>query len=272
MRNLPSTCLEGWVTSLHAKRKSPATVQLRIAGVTAYLDFLKRHGVVDDVPFRPKLPSQPVSTITFHLGDGVLEKVFYAIDRLVPEPYATAIKLLPYSGLRLHELCQLKLGDVRAVWAGKSEALVLRVLGKGKKTRDVPLLPAGDVLLRDYLTSQKPSQHTPEVLSWSESKRNALPLFSSLKTQTKSISAKLVERYIRTLRDGLKALGIKLPNLTAHKFRHHFVTELHKNGVRDLDLAMIAGHENLSTTRRYTHPTTEDLATIVRRTTGDVSP
>ena len=187
---------------------------------------------------------------------------------MIPEPYATAIKLLPYSGLRLNELCQLRLGDVQAVRAEGKDVLTLRIVGKGKKTRSVPLLPAGDALLREYLTVQKPLQHKTDVRSWSESRRNALPLFSSSKTPSKPISAKLVERYIRTLRDSLKAIGVKLPKLTAHKFRHHFVTELHRNGLRDLDLAIIAGHENLSTTRRYTHPTAEDLATIVHRSSG----
>jgi integrase/recombinase XerC len=118
---------------------------------------------------------------------------------------------------------------------------VIKVLGKGKKER---LVPIGDVAIssiRDYLEKRKKPQ-------------DALFLNKRGKRITDRGIRDIVRKYIRMA-------SIK-QGVSCHTFRHSFATHLLNRGADLRSVQELLGHVNLSTTQIYTHLTTERLKSV----------
>ena len=146
-----------------------------------------------------------------------------------------ALAMLLYGcGLRISEALSLTMGSI----APTSDHI--RILGKGKKERQVPLLPVVRQAIDAYL-AQSPYHeakfHRPDVF----------PLFVGLRG--KPLQPAVFQRTLKTLR---RAYGLP-ESLTPHALRHAFATHLLSNGAELRDIQELLGHESLSTTQRYTH-------------------
>jgi integrase/recombinase XerC len=146
-----------------------------------------------------------------------------------------ALAMLLYGcGLRISEALALKLGDIAPSVGG------IRVLGKGKKERQVPMLPVIEQALRAYL-DQSPYHedafHRPPDF----------PLFVGLRGR--KLQPAVFQRTLQRLR---RRYGLP-ESLTPHALRHAFATHLLSNGAELRDIQELLGHESLSTTQRYTH-------------------
>ncbi|MBL6973250.1 MAG: tyrosine-type recombinase/integrase [Sulfurimonas sp.] len=130
------------------------------------------------------------------------------------------IVLMLYTlGLRISELSSLKLEDISDEW--------IRVLGKGNKQRDVPLLEQTKKSMDDYLSKK----HRNKFLFEKDGERlseNSL-------------------RYIIT--KVFKRVALKV---TPHQLRHSFATGLLNNSARIADVSELLGHSSMSTTQIYT--------------------
>ncbi len=129
------------------------------------------------------------------------------------------ISMLYGLGLRISELSGIKLEAIKAQW--------VQVQGKGNKTREVPLLPEIERLIRKYIELKYPKIYLFE-------KGNA-PMNSA---QLRYILTKL-----------FKARGLKA---TPHQLRHSFATHLLNHGARISDVSDLLGHETMATTQVYT--------------------
>ncbi len=139
-----------------------------------------------------------------------------------------ALFMLLYGcGLRISEALAL---DVRDLPPADG---TLRVEGKGRKQRDVPMLPVVLQALRDYLAA-RPQPATPDS-----------PLF--LGSRGGRLAMGVAERQMRQVR-GL--LGLP-ETVTPHALRHSFATHLLANGVDLRAIQDLLGHASLSTTQRY---------------------
>ncbi len=147
-----------------------------------------------------------------------------------------AIFMLLYGcGLRISEALSLNIGDINT----KSE--FLRVRGKGKKDRIVPLLPTIWQNIEAYLTE------CPYHLSVGE------PLF--LGARGERLSPRIIQRQMQKLRG---RMGLS-DSLTPHALRHSFATQLLSQGVDLRSIQELLGHSSLITTQRYTDVQTEVL-------------
>ena len=130
------------------------------------------------------------------------------------------IVLMLYTlGLRISELSSLKLEDISSEW--------VRVLGKGNKQRDVPLLEQTKKSMDDYLSKK----HRNKFLFEKDGERlseNSL-------------------RYI--IIKVFKRVALKV---TPHQLRHSFATALLNNSARIADVSELLGHSSMSTTQIYT--------------------
>ena len=143
-----------------------------------------------------------------------------------------AIAILLYGcGLRISEALSLTVGDV----AGDSGSI--RIIGKGKKERQVPLLALVKTAIDDYL---KQSPH-----HWHRD--SSAPLFVGLRG--KKLQPAIFTRTLQQLR---RELGLP-ESLTPHALRHGFATHLLSRGAELRDIQELLGHVSLSTTQRYTH-------------------
>lgn len=154
------------------------------------------------------------------------------------------------TGLRVHEACKLRRGDLD--WE-KGKAIVI---GKGDKQAVVRFSTRAIAALKDYLNLRAPLD------SGSGRKITALPMFarhdSSVHSRVLPVSTEtgrsIVSRRVAECL-GEEAVG----SITPHSFRHYFVTRvLQSSG--NLKLAQeLARHANIAVTQRYVHLGDEEL-------------
>ena len=150
----------------------------------------------------------------------------------------TAILILLYGcGLRLSEALGLSRGE-----APLNEMLL--VTGKGRKQRQLPVLPAVRAAVADYLAA------CPHVLTADG------PLFVGARGGP--LNPRLVQRQMAALRG---YLGLP-ESATPHALRHSFATHLLGAGGDLRAIQELLGHASLSTTQRYTAVETERLLAI----------
>ena len=140
-------------------------------------------------------------------------------------------------GLRISELCGLRAEDID--W---SEQLV-RVRGKGKKERLVPIGEPAWKAIQNYWGALKQPPAGPSPVFLAETKK-AAPL-NPLQLS-------------RRLKQYLVIAGLD-PALTPHKLRHSYATHLLDAGADLRSVQELLGHAHLVTTQVYTHVTTERL-------------
>ena len=133
--------------------------------------------------------------------------------------------LLAHAGLRLGEVCDLRLGDFD--WLGRR--LAVRE-GKGKRDRVVPLSTTVCQMVNNYLAVRGPAQ-TDHLLIFRQ----------------KQMRPELVQTRLR--RYGA-AVGVKV---SPHRLRHTLATRLVNGGMEITSLQRLLGHEKLDTTMIYAH-------------------
>ena len=133
--------------------------------------------------------------------------------------------LLAHQGLRISELCDLRVGDVDL----QGRRLVIRQ-GKGKRDRFIPLSATTVTVVGDYLSVRGTAQSDP------------LLLFRQQKVKPGLVQARL-RRYGR-------AIGVQV---SPHRLRHTLATRLWNIGTDIVSIQHLLGHEKLETTQIYTH-------------------
>lgn len=150
----------------------------------------------------------------------------------------TIIQLLLNTGLRVSELCNLMWSDIKITT--RKGRLIVRS-GKGSKRREIPLNKDARKALFD--------------LDYSHNKGKFEAVFMG---QRGPITPRGVESMFRKY-----VAHTELDEVTPHKLRHTFCKNLIDAGVSLEKVAMLAGHENLETTRRYCSPSNHDLEAAV---------
>jgi len=129
------------------------------------------------------------------------------------------IILLYGLGLRISELAELKIEFISLDW--------VRILGKGAKEREIPLIPIVSQQIKLYLKEY----NSKEFL---------------LEKDNKPMSIHQIRYLINKL---FKARGIKA---TPHQLRHSFATHLLNSGARIADVSKLLGHSSMVSTQIYT--------------------
>jgi len=200
-------------------KKSPAVIVSYPKGTTKLVDYL----TVDDV-FR---------LIETTGGSSPAEKR----DRAI-------LELLYSTGIRVSELVGLNTLDINF------EESVLKVSGKGKKERIVPVGGPALLAIKEY--SEAKNQKAPRVDD--DISRDALFLNNRGGRLTARSVNRIVKKYI--------LLGSLTLNVSPHKLRHAFATHLLEMGAGLRDIQELLGHESISTTQKYTHVTIDKLMEV----------
>jgi integrase/recombinase XerC len=233
---------------------SRAATQLRFSALRTFYKFLMRQGVVEILPIKnlalPKQGRRLPKFLTVQQMKDLLAAPLQLLERRGQKPgpgrpLSTTVCLRDvavletiYScGLRISELCGLRAEDID--W---SERLV-RVRGKGKKERLVPIGEPAWKAIQNYWTVLKQPPSGPAPVFFAETKK-AAPL--------KPLQLS------RRLKQYLVIAGLD-PGLTPHKLRHSYATHLLDAGADLRSVQELLGHAHLVTTQVYTHVTTERL-------------
>ena len=155
------------------------------------------------------------------------------------------MELLYSSGLRVSEIASLPLSAV------DFDTEIVRVTGKGSKTRVVPVGKIALQLLRRYLESARPEL--------AEKNPRAAELFLSRNGRRLDR-----ERIWGIVKEAALLAGIS-KNVHPHTLRHSFASHLLENGADLRVIQEMLGHADISTTEIYTHIDKSRLAAIHRK-------
>jgi len=216
-----------------------------LAGTRSFASFLERNGkgkvAALSAVRAPKLPKtlpKPLAiSAARQITDSRLRKG-ETIEPWIVARDAAVLALLYGSGLRISEALSLKRKDC----AGGSDALT--VIGKGSKTRMVPLLPQVAKAIADYV-ALCPLELPPDS-----------PLF--IGARGGQLSPRIVQLTMARVRG---ALGLP-DSATPHALRHSFATHLLARGGDLRAIQELLGHASLSTTQIYTAVDAERLLEV----------
>jgi integrase/recombinase XerC len=198
----------------------------------------------------PQFPIAAIEKVLLH-ADELKTKPYQAPeDRLINLRDRAFLLTLADTGLRVHEACGLRRGDLD--W-NEGKAMII---GKGNRQDVVRFSTRATDALLDYLNARR------EIDGSSNRPLSSLPLFArhdrgagvKIKPMTTTTGRNIVsERIVEFL--GPEAIG----TITPHSFRHYFVTRvLRASG--NLKLAQeLARHRNIAVTQRYAHLSDDEL-------------
>lgn len=228
------------------------SVARKLAALRSFYRFLVREGVLPGNVFRlvhtPKLEKK----LPRFLDEDEMTTLLSRPDPSNPLGLRdrAILELLYGSGLRVSELCALDLQDV-----DHSDGDV-RVSGKGKKERQVPVGSFALGALAAYLRAGRPA-----ILAGARGQagRAEAALFLNHRGTrlTPRSVARLVQRYVRE--------AALVRGCTPHTLRHTFATHLLSRGADLRDVQELLGHSSVSTTQIYTHVSQERLRQVYRK-------
>jgi integrase/recombinase XerC len=217
--------------------------QRRIIACRKFYDFLLRNDKVKDNPFllvkSPKVSVLPPQVLYAQEIKQLFDANSKRTDHLALRDQAI-LMLLYASGLRVSELVSLTIQDVN------NKQRILRITGKGNKTRMVPYsLDAYDAIQKYIKFSRE------ELVKKNKHPSNAL--FLSDKGE------KLTPRGVEYIVSHIDDKAGTTFRLHPHTLRHTFATTLLDKGADLRTIQELLGHESLNTTQIYTHVSTAKM-------------
>ena len=218
----------GWLGSLYASNNNPKSIQRHLSSAKGFFKFLKKNSIVESSPFdlitAPKAPSYLPEVLSPEDVSQLLN--FKPGDSLEIRDLAI-IELIYSSGLRVSEAANINLEDF------EEEMSFLRILGKGSKTRLVPIGRYAKAAIENW------------VLERSKFSGESSALFINLKGSRLTV---------RSIQLRLKRLALKqgLPPIHPHMLRHSFATHMLESSGDLRTIQELLGHSSLSTTQIYT--------------------
>ena len=218
----------GWVGSLFSSNNNPRSIQRHLSSAKGFFKFLKKNSIIESSPFElvnaPKTPQHLPDVLSPEDVEQLLS--LKPVDVLEIRDLAI-VELMYSSGLRVSETANIDLNDF------EEEMSFLRVLGKGSKTRIVPLGRYAINAIQNWINERE---------KYSEKSK---ALFINLKGSRLSV---------RSIQLRLKRLALKqgLPPVHPHMLRHSFATHMLESSGDLRTIQELLGHSSLSTTQIYT--------------------
>jgi integrase/recombinase XerC len=224
--------------SQQAMGGASATSRARsLSSLKNFLSWLDKNGIMHNAAIsNVRSPKQP-RKLPRPLYEGqALDFIKDAPDESWTDKRNRALFTLLYGcGLRIQEALGLDIRDL------PNDEGYMRVMGKGGKERQIPVLKIVEEAINDYR----------KVCPYPE--ENGRPLFMG--ARGKRMRQQIAQKAMRELR-----IEFGLPeNATPHALRHSFATHLLQNGANLREIQELLGHASLSTTQRYTDVDTKKL-------------
>jgi len=240
LENVDYLTLRKYLATLKEKKLTSRTVGRHLSTLRSFFKFLSREGLLKNNPIlslsSPKLDKHLPQFLTE-------EEVIRLIDSVVPKNEKdelglrnkAIIETFYSTGMRISEVVGLNLEDIDFV------SDTIKVLGKGKKERLVPIGDHAVRAIRLYLDKRK---------------KESRVLFLNKNGN------RITDRGVRgVMVKYLHAASIK-DGISPHTLRHSFATHLLNHGADLRSVQELLGHANLSTTQIYTHLSTERLKSV----------
>ncbi len=232
--------LRRYLMELKTKQHKPRTLARKISTLRSFFKFLQREKIIQNNPAllltTPKLDKKLPKFLSEEEMVRFIESP--SLRKKAGKRDRALLEALYSTGIRVSELVGLNVDSVDFI------GNVVKVLGKGKKERLVPIGDKALDAIKDYLESRK-------------HKTTAIFLNQNGKRLTSRSINNIVDKYIQ-------AGSLKF-HISPHVLRHSFAPHLLNRGADLRYVQELLGHANLSTTQIYTHVTTERLKNVYNK-------
>ncbi|WP_184663584.1 site-specific tyrosine recombinase XerD [Texcoconibacillus texcoconensis] len=228
------TAIMHYLYHLREQEKAVSTIARTISSIRAFHQFLLREQrVTEDPTVHIEIPKAK-KALPKVLSTSEVEALLNVPDLKTPlgQRNKSMLEVLYATGLRVSELCDLKLSDVHLQMG------FIRCVGKGNKERIIPLGKMAQEALSTYLSRGrgiliKGKDHD----------------FLFVNQHGRPISRQGFWKVLKKLAQGARIEK----TLTPHTLRHSFATHLLENGADLRAVQEMLGHADISTTEIYTH-------------------
>lgn len=226
--------IRAWLASIKLTNKKNTHIRNQKCNITPFFTWLYNDGLIDKNPCNPikpiKVLQEEKSAFTSEDIDTIRSNCKTPFERAV-------IEFLLSSGIRVMELCNLKLEDVDF-----EKMTVFVRCGKGGKDRTTFINPVAKKYVSLYL---KDCKHKSDYVF--TTKFNGKYSTCSIRRITTAISD----------RSGI--------HVHPHRFRRTLATDLARKGMEIQEIQKLLGHSNIETTRKYIETTTEKVEASYRQ-------
>jgi site-specific recombinase XerD len=233
---------------LTVEKRSPATINRRLASLRAFFQWARAEGLCREIPTDQVKGIQSSPRAPRSLPKKDVDRLIRQVEQSSNKRDLAILQLLRHTGIRVGELTALRLSDVTV--SERKGQLVVRS-GKGSKYRGVPLNADARKALNDYLAVRPKSTSD----------------FLLLGRRSDRLSPRAVEKTVLKY-----AHQAGLEDVSPHTLRHTFGKSALDAGVDLVTVSRLMGHERLETTAIYTTPSPQDLEKAVARLEADYLP
>lgn len=229
--------LRRFLAELRAKNHRPRTLARKLSTLRSFFKFLHRESLIKENPAALLLTPKLDKILPKFLEENQVEELIdgLLVENVMDRRDKAILELLYSSGIRVSELVGLDTEDIDFI------GNIIKVRGKGKKERLVPIGERALEALRDYLSSRKAKS---SVIFLNKSKK------------------RLTDRSVRNIINKRILQRSLALNVSPHMLRHTFATHMLNHGADLRAVQELLGHANISTTQIYTHVTTDRLKKV----------
>ncbi len=227
-----------WIGDLFSDGINPRSIQRHLSSAKGFFKYLKKNGLVNTSPFdlisAPKTPSNLPDVLS---PEDVEQLLNFKPSSLIEVRDMAIVELIYSSGLRVSEAIDIDIADF------EEDMSFLRVIGKGSKTRLVPLGKFAINAIKNWLIEREKIVNNTDALF---------------------LNSKGTRLSVRSVQIRLKKMALKqgLPPIYPHMLRHSFATHMLESSGDLRTIQELLGHSSLSTTQIYTKLDYQHLAKI----------
>ena len=230
---------EEYVKYLNKNKYAKSSINRKIASINKFYEWCQERNYLEETKYKKIKYIKQEKKLPDILTSNYINKLLNSLPTENPKNLRdrTIIELLYSSGLRVSELTNLWINDIKNNGS-------IKVLGKGNKTRILPMTNEAYKLIDSWITNSR---------SFYENEKSSDYLFIGVRGS--KISAREVQRIVRS----------KLGTFP-HSIRHSFATHLLDGGADLRVVQEMLGHSDPSTTQIYTHVSKKKLKEKHKRT------
>ena len=232
-RHVEKQMVERYMSWLYERGREKSSQARNLSGVKSFFNFMLLEEMIELSPAEHIAAPKPSRALPDTLTVEEIDSMIASIDTTTAKGLRdrAILELLYSCGLRVTELCDLKIGDL---FFGEG---YIRVVGKGDKQRLVPISGVARDRIQLYMELRPGRKSSVEYL------------FLNNRAKPKPLTRVMVFTIIKqaALRAGITK------QVSPHTFRHSFATHLLEGGANIRQVQELLGHESILTTEIYTH-------------------
>ena len=227
-----------WIGDLYSQNNKPKSIQRHQSSAKGFFRFLKKNNLISSSPFELVTAPKSSNTLPDVLSPEDVEQLLnFKPSNTIEIRDMAIVELMYSSGLRVSETVNINISDF------EENMSFLRVLGKGSKTRLVPMGRFAINAINNWISEREKISNNTDALF---------------------LNSKGSRLSVRSIQLRLKKMAIKqgLPPVHPHMLRHSFATHMLESSGDLRTIQELLGHSSLSTTQIYTKLDYQHLAKI----------